>query len=82
MSRRLAAWPGIYSLPDHKALSLAAAKAVADMLRFEPEAVFLLPTVGTPLGIYRRLVALHQQTRPRSPTPCDGRHGCCRDGTG
>jgi len=51
--------PKIRVLPDYDALSLAAAEAVAERLRAEPEAVFLLPTGITPLGMYRRLVEMH-----------------------
>lgn len=47
-------------LPDYEALSAAAADAVAAKLREKPEATFLIPTGTTPLGMYRRLVAMHR----------------------
>ena len=47
-------------LPDYDALSEAAAAVVAERLREKPSAVLLLPTGTTPLGMYRRLVALHR----------------------
>jgi len=47
-------------LPDYEAMSEAAANVVAGRLRAKPESVFLLPTGTTPLGMYRRLVAMHE----------------------
>ena len=47
-------------LPDYDALSEAAAFAVAERLSENPSTVLLLPTGTTPLGMYRRLVALHK----------------------
>jgi glucosamine-6-phosphate deaminase len=41
-------------------MSEAAADVVASKLREKPDAVFLLPTGTTPLGMYRRLVAMHE----------------------
>lgn len=46
--------------PDYDALSDAAAREVAAGVREEPEAVFLIPTGVTPLGMYRRLVEMHR----------------------
>lgn len=45
---------------DYESMSREAADLVADRLRREPEPVLLLPTGGTPLGMYRRLVELHE----------------------
>lgn len=45
---------------DYEALSVAAAEIVAKKLKLRSDAVFLLPTGVTPLGIYRRLVELHR----------------------
>ena len=59
MSRSLPAQPKIQVFRDYEALSRAAAEAVAGKLRANPEAVLLLPTGTTPLGMYRRLVEMH-----------------------
>lgn len=48
-------------LRDYEAMSNAAAEMVARKLREKPEAVFLIPTGTTPLGMYRRLVAMHER---------------------
>ena len=48
-------------LPDYEAMSAAAADVVAAKLRVEPRAVFMIPTGTTPLGMYRRLVAMHEE---------------------
>lgn len=48
-------------LPDYDAMSDAAAEIVAAKLRARPDAVFLIPTGTTPLGMYRRLVELHEK---------------------
>jgi glucosamine-6-phosphate deaminase len=48
-------------LPDYESMSAAAAEIVAGKVREKPEAVFLLPTGTTPLGMYRRLVEMHQR---------------------
>lgn len=48
-------------LPDYEAMSAAAADVVASRLRDEPNAVFMVPTGTTPLGMYRRLVAMHEE---------------------
>jgi glucosamine-6-phosphate deaminase len=48
-------------LPDYESLSAAAAEIVAERVREEPGAVFLLPTGTTPLGMYRRLVEMHRR---------------------
>jgi glucosamine-6-phosphate deaminase len=42
-------------------MSAAAAEIVARMIRAKPDAVLLLPTGTTPLGMYGRLVELHAQ---------------------
>ena len=47
-------------LPDYEAMSSAAADVVAAKLRERPRAVFMIPTGTTPLGMYRRLVAMHE----------------------
>jgi len=47
-------------LPDYEAMSAAAADVVAAKLRERPRAVFMIPTGTTPLGMYRRLVAMHE----------------------
>jgi glucosamine-6-phosphate deaminase len=46
--------------PDFDAMSEAAADEVASMLRERPDAVFMVPTGTTPLGMYRRLVEMHE----------------------
>jgi glucosamine-6-phosphate deaminase len=48
-------------LPDHESMSAVAAEIVAGEVREKPEAVFLLPTGTTPLGMYRRLVKMHHR---------------------
>jgi glucosamine-6-phosphate deaminase len=48
-------------LPDYESMSAAAAEVVAGTVREKPEAVFLLPTGTTPLGMYRRLVEMHHR---------------------
>jgi len=48
-------------LPDYEAMSAAAADVVASKLQEEPRAVFMIPTGTTPLGMYRRLVAKHEE---------------------
>lgn len=47
-------------LHDYETMSNAAAEIVVRKLREKPDAVFLIPTGTTPLGMYRRLVALHE----------------------
>ena len=42
-------------------MSAAAAEVVAARLRAKPDAVLLLPTGTTPLGMYRRLAELHAE---------------------
>jgi glucosamine-6-phosphate deaminase len=42
-------------------MSAAAAEIVAAMISAKPDAVLLLPTGTTPLGMYRRLVELHAE---------------------
>jgi len=42
-------------------MSAAAAEIVAEKVREKPDAVLLLPTGTTPLGMYRRLVDLHAE---------------------
>lgn len=48
-------------LHDYEAMSNAAAEVVAQKLREKPDAVFLIPTGTTPLGMYRRLVRMHEE---------------------
>ena len=48
-------------LPDYEAMSAAAARFVAARIRAKPDAVLLLPTGTTPLGMYRRLAELHAE---------------------
>ena len=48
-------------LPDYEAMSEAAAGVVASKLREKPDAVFMVPTGTTPLGMYRGLVARHEE---------------------
>ena len=48
-------------LPDYESMSAAAAAMVAEKIRTKPDAVFLLPTGTTPLGMYERLVELHRE---------------------
>jgi glucosamine-6-phosphate deaminase len=48
-------------LPNYETLSEAAAAIVAAEIRGNPQAVLLLPTGVTPLGMYRRLVRLHAE---------------------
>ena len=52
--------PRMRIFPDYDAMSEAAAEAVASMLRDKPDAVFMVPTGTTPLGMYRRLVEVHR----------------------
>lgn len=46
---------------DYEAMSAAAADVVALKLREKPHAVFMVPTGTTPLGMYRNLVARHEE---------------------
>ncbi len=46
--------------PDYEAMSAAAADVIARRLGEDPTAVLMLPTGTTPLGMYRRLVAMHR----------------------
>jgi glucosamine-6-phosphate deaminase len=48
-------------LPDYESMSAAAAHIVAEKVRQKPRALFLLPTGTTSLGMYRRLVQMHQR---------------------
>lgn len=50
----------IHVLHDYETMSNAAAEILARKLREKPDAVFLIPTGTTPLGMYRRLVRLHE----------------------
>ncbi len=45
--------------PNYESMSATAAAIVAEKIREQPDAVLLLPTGTTPLGMYRRLVGLH-----------------------
>ena len=47
--------------PNYESMSATAAAIVAKKIREKPDAVLLLPTGTTPLGMYRRLVELHVQ---------------------
>lgn len=46
---------------SYEAMSRQAADLIAGRLRRDPESVLLLPTGSTPLGMYRRLVEMHEQ---------------------
>ncbi|HET6400427.1 MAG TPA: 6-phosphogluconolactonase [Candidatus Kapabacteria bacterium] len=46
---------------DHTALARAVAERIAALVQEKPDAVLGLPTGSTPRGIYRELIALHQQ---------------------
>jgi glucosamine-6-phosphate deaminase len=46
---------------NYESMSAAAAAIVAAKVREKPDAVLLLPTGTTPLGMYRRLVELHAE---------------------
>ena len=47
--------------PGYEKMSAAAAAVVAERIREKPDAVLLLPTGTTPLGMYERLVGLRQE---------------------
>ena len=47
--------------PNYESMSATAAAIVAEKIREQPDAVLLLPTGTTPLGMYRRLVGLHAE---------------------
>jgi glucosamine-6-phosphate deaminase len=47
--------------PNYESMSATAADIVAGRIREKPDAVLLLPTGTTPLGMYRRLVELHAE---------------------
>ena len=47
--------------PNYESMSAAAAAIVAEKVREKPDAVLLLPTGTTPLGMYRWLVVLHAE---------------------
>ena len=47
--------------PNYESMSATAAAIVAEKIREKPDAVLLLPTGTTPLGMYRRLVRLHTE---------------------
>src|SRR5262245_41996221 len=49
--------------PDYEAVSIEAARIVADMVRRIPNARLGLPAGRTPLGMYRHLVQLHRTER-------------------
>src|SRR4029078_1981285 len=48
-------------MPSYEAMSLAAAKLVADVLNAKPNAVLGMATGSTPLGVYQELVRLHRK---------------------
>lgn len=52
--------PHVDVLPDYEAMSEAAASVVASLIARRPDAVLMVPTGTTPLGMYRRLVAMHR----------------------
>src|SRR6185369_12967848 len=47
-------------MPSYEAMSLAAAKLVADVLNAKPNAVLGMATGSTPLGVYKELVRMHK----------------------
>src|SRR5690348_8364784 len=47
-------------MPSYEAMSLAAAKLVADVLNAKPNAVLGMATGSTPLGVYKELVRMHR----------------------
>src|SRR3954462_12265501 len=51
----------IVVMPSYEAMSLAAAKLVADILNAKPNAVLGMATGSTPLGLYQELVRLHKK---------------------
>jgi glucosamine-6-phosphate deaminase len=51
----------VRTLRDYEDLTRAAADVVAERVREKPDAVFMLPTGSTPLGMYRRLIEVHVQ---------------------
>ncbi|HEY3316109.1 MAG TPA: glucosamine-6-phosphate deaminase [Bacillota bacterium] len=46
--------------PDYEALTLVAAKFIAEAIAEKPGLVLALPTGNTPLGVYRRLVMMNR----------------------
>lgn len=46
---------------DYEALSQAAAKIIADVIRKKPDAVLGLATGSTPLGTYKELIRMHRE---------------------
>src|SRR6188474_3664706 len=48
-------------MPSYEAMSLAAAKLVAQVLNAKPNAVLGMATGSTPLGVYQELVRLHRK---------------------
>src|SRR6476469_6336269 len=48
-------------MPSYEAMSLAAAKLVAQVLNAKPNAVLGMATGSTPLGVYQDLVRLHRK---------------------
>ena len=48
-------------MPSYEAMSLAAAKLVADVLNAKPNAVLGMATGSTPLGVYQELVRMHRE---------------------
>ncbi len=47
--------------PNYESMSATAAAIVSEKIQEQPDAVLLLPTGTTPLGMYRRLVGLHAE---------------------
>src|SRR5438874_9917990 len=48
-------------MPSYEAMSLAAAKLVAEVLNAKPNAVLGMATGSTPLGVYQELVRIHKK---------------------
>src|SRR6476469_4041793 len=48
-------------MPSYEAMSLAAAKLVANVLNAKPNAVLWMATGSTPLGVYQELVRMHRK---------------------
>src|SRR4029079_11029682 len=48
-------------MPSYEAMSLAAAKLIADVLNAKPNAVLGMATGSTPLGVYQELVRMHKR---------------------
>jgi len=51
----------VFIFPDAKAMSIVAAKEVAEVLNAKPDAVLGMATGSTPLGLYQELVRMYQR---------------------